>query len=194
MLRKRSSPRTSSRLLCVVMSVTSSAAKSRPSRCCRASSTARSASRFSAKCAKVSSSTCATTKRNPFSVYGFESAVIASSAVSVSSGLPTLKSSRAYASASTSAAFASSSRILRSVVVVVGEVRFSVSLISPESRTPAIFRGTAMPACAKQSATIVLVLPTGLFQNSTGVALVKPPSRWWSYISRIGTWSAPRTA
>ena len=105
---------------------------------------------------------------------------MASSAVSVSSGLPTLKISRAYASGSTSAVFASSSRIFRSVAVVVGELRFSVSLMSPERRTPAIFCGMAMPACWKLSATIVLVLPTGLFQKSTGVFVVKPPMRWWS--------------
>ena len=72
-------------------------------------------------------------------------------------------------------------------VVVVGEVRFSVSATRPASNSPAISAGGFIPERKKHSATIVLVEPTGSLRNRMGWEVVRVPIRWWSIISRPRT-------
>ena len=51
------------------------------------------------------------------------------------------------------------------MAVVVGELRLSVSEMSPAMSSPAMLLGIGTPAFWKQRATMLLVEPTGLFQK-----------------------------
>ena len=69
-------------------------------------------------------------------------------------------------------------KISMSREVVVGEVRFSVSVTTPASSRPAMGRGSSTPCRKKQSATIVHVEPTGSLRNKIGCCVAIEPSRW----------------
>ncbi len=77
----------------------------------------------------------------------------------------------------TPAIFSKRGKISRSRGVVVGDVRFSVSETSPASSRPAIGFGNSTFCRKKQSATIVLVEPTGSLRNKIGCCVVSAPSR-----------------
>ena len=62
--------------------------------------------------------------------------------------------------------------------VVVGEVKLSVSKQTrPASSNPAMAFGISTPCRKKQSATIVLVEPTGSLRNRIGCCVVSAPMR-----------------
>ena len=76
-----------------------------------------------------------------------ESSVTTSCGSSVNSGEPTAKISDAKVVASMPTIFSSRAMTLRSIGVAVGEVRFSVSEISPAMSSPAVLRGISTPFC-----------------------------------------------
>ena len=81
---------------------------------------------------------------------------------------PELKSFSVNRVASTLAMASSRASTAASRGVVVGEVRFSVSDTRPASSNPAIASGSSTPVWKKQSATMVLVEPTGSLRNKMG--------------------------
>jgi hypothetical protein len=62
--------------------------------------------------------------------------------------------------------------------VLVGEVRFNVSETTPAKSSPAMGDGNSTPCRKKQSATIVLVDPTGSLRKRIGWCVVNAPMRW----------------
>ncbi len=91
------------------------------------------------------------------------------SADMVSSGEPTEKISAASCAGSRPVIPASVERTVWSVGVAVGEVRLSVSEMSPAMRSPAMGFGMGMPAFWKHWATMVLVEPTVVLKKWIGV-------------------------
>ncbi len=94
---------------------------------------------------------------------------MACSADMVSSGDPTEKISAASFAGSSPVISARVERTARSVGVAVGEVRLSVSEMSPAMRSPAMGLGMGMPAFWKHWATMVLVEPTVVLKKWIGV-------------------------
>ena len=90
---------------------------------------------------------------------------------------PTVKSFSVNCFALTPLAVSSLARISRSLLVVVGDVRFSVSLTNPARSSPAISFGIGTASLKKQSATIVLVDPTGSLRKRIGWAVARVPIR-----------------
>src|SRR5690606_929391 len=105
---------------------------------------------------------------------------------------PTSKNSDAYCSQSTALNCCSHASSSSSTLVVVGERRYSVSLIIPDAMQIAIAGEGSIPAARNFWATSVQVEPTGSLTNRIGLLVCKePPRRWWSSTSRISASSAP---
>ena len=75
--------------------------------------------------------------------------------------------------------FSNLPRISLSRAVVVGEVRFNVSETKAgEQQAGNLGFGNSTPFRKKQSATMVLVEPTGSFMKRIGCRVVSAPMRW----------------
>src|SRR5260221_14581659 len=96
---------------------------------------------------------------------------------SVNKGEPTAKMLSESLAGSVPAILRRSSRTFASVGVAVGDVRLSVSEISPAMSSPARGGSITMPCWLFDKATNVLGEPTGLFQNRIGTSALKLASR-----------------